>query len=49
MKKRHLNLGVKDRKELESLLSKDRLTVKVFKQATALLELDRGKALVQWP
>ncbi len=44
MEKQHLNLGAKDKKELEGLLSKGSLPVKVFKRATALLELDRGKS-----
>jgi putative transposase len=44
MEKRHLKLRAKDKKELEALLSKGSLPVKVFKRATALLELDRGKS-----
>jgi transposase len=44
MEKRHLRLRAKDKAELESLLRKGSLPVKVFKRATALLELDRGKS-----
>ena len=36
-------LSDQDRSYLEDLLSKGSLKVKVFKRATALLELDRGK------
>jgi putative transposase len=45
MGKQHLKLRAKDREELENLLSKGSLPAKVFKRATALLELDRGKSL----
>jgi transposase len=45
MGKRHLVLKVADKKFLEGLLSKGSLTAKVFKRATALLELHRGKRL----
>lgn len=45
MKKQHLELSENNRHELETLLSKGTLQVKQFKRATALLELDRGKAL----
>lgn len=45
MKKQHLKLRTKDRDHLESLLTKGQLSVKKFKRATALLELDRGKTL----
>ncbi len=44
MEKQYLTLSAKDKKELETLLSKGSLPVKVFKRATALLELDRGKS-----
>ena len=45
MKKRHITLTDADRTTLEALLAKGTLPVKTFKRATALLELDRGKAL----
>ena len=45
MKKRHVKLSAKDRASLESLISKGKLPAKVFKRATGLLELDRGKTL----
>ena len=44
MEKQHLTLKAKDKQYLESLLSKGSLTAKVFKRATALLELSRGKS-----
>ena len=44
MEKQHLKLRAKDKAELKNLLSKGSLPVKVFKRATALLELDRGKS-----
>lgn len=34
-----------ERKQLETLLAKGKLPAKVFKRATALLELDRGKTI----
>jgi transposase len=45
MKKQHLKLRIKDRDYLESLLAKGKLPAKIFKRATGLLELDRGKTL----
>jgi hypothetical protein len=42
MEKQHIKLRTKDRDYLESLISKGKLSAKVFKRATALLELDRG-------
>jgi len=45
MEKPHVKLRTKDRDYLESLISKGKLSAKVFKRATALLELDRGKTL----
>jgi transposase len=45
MKKQHLKLRNKDRDYLESLLAKGKLPAKMFKRATGLLELDRGKTL----
>jgi hypothetical protein len=43
MKKQHLQLKKSEREYLEKLLTKGQLRAKVFKRATALLELDRGK------
>lgn len=43
MKKEHLKLNEADKTYLENLLSKGSMTVKAYKRATALLELDRGK------
>jgi putative transposase len=45
MKKQHVKLTAKDREYLESLISKGKLPAKMFKRATGLLELDRGKTL----
>lgn len=45
MKKQHITLTDDDRTTLQELLAKGNLEVKVFKRATALLELDRGKTL----
>src|SRR5215470_12979892 len=45
MKKQHVKLRSKDRDHLESLISKGKLAAKIFKRATGLLELDRGKTL----
>ena len=45
MNKTHLKLKNADREYLELLLSKGKLPAKVFKRATGLLELDRGKTL----
>lgn len=45
MKKEHVELTDTDRAALSSLLAKGSLKAKVFKRATALLELDRGKTL----
>lgn len=45
MEKQHIKLRTKDRDYLESIISKGKLSAKVFKRATALLELDRGKTL----
>lgn len=44
MEKQHLKLRVKDKKELEALLTKGSLPVKVFKRVMGLLELNRGKS-----
>ena len=46
MKKQHVKLSAKDREYLESLISKGRLPAKMFKRATGLLELDRGRTMV---
>jgi transposase len=46
MKKQHVKLTAKDREYLESLISKGKLPAKIFKRATGLLELDRGKTMV---
>jgi hypothetical protein len=44
MEKRHLKLRANDKAELENLLRKGSLPVKVFKRVMALLQLDRGKS-----
>jgi putative transposase len=45
MEKQHLKLKSRDREYLTVILSKGKLPAKLFKRATALLELDRGKSL----
>lgn len=45
MKKAQLQLRDTEREELKALLAKGTLAVKIFKRATALLELDRGQTL----
>lgn len=45
MQKQHITLKAAERTQLEALLAKGKLAAKVFKRATALLELDRGKTL----
>lgn len=45
MKRQHVKLSATDRADLECMLSKGKLPTKVFKRATGLLELDRGKTL----
>ncbi len=45
MIKEHVKLTTADQNYLEALLSKGELSAKVFKRATALLELHRGKTL----
>lgn len=47
MNKNHITLSDNDRSTLERLLSAGTLSARKFKRATALLELDRGKTLVQ--
>lgn len=43
MKKQHVQLSEDDRKRLQFLTSQGKLRARVYKRATALLELDRGK------
>lgn len=43
MKKQHIQLGEGDRKRLQLLISQGELKARIYKRATALLELDRGK------
>lgn len=45
MKKEHVTLNDEDRQALAALLAKGSLKARVFKRATGLLELDRGKTL----
>lgn len=45
MKKQHVTLTETERQELEALLSKGKLPVRIFKRATGLLALDRGETL----
>lgn len=45
MKSNHVTLKAAERKQLETLIAKGKLPAKVFKRATALLELDRGKTM----
>ena len=45
MKKQHLKLNEQQRADLQDLLAKGTLPARVFKRATALLELDQGKSL----
>ena len=47
MNKQHITLSDDDRSTLERLLSHGTLSARKFKRATALLELDRGKTLVE--
>ena len=47
MNKQHITLSDDDRSTLERLLSHGTLSAKKYKRATALLELDRGKTLVE--
>jgi putative transposase len=44
MQKQHIKLDLQDRLELESLLSKSSLTVKIHKRIQVLLYLDIGKS-----
>ena len=45
MKKQHVSLTAADKDYLQELLKKGSLTAKMFKRATALLEVNRGKTL----
>lgn len=45
MNKEHIKLSEQDREYLKSLLNKGKLPARMYKRATALLELDRGKSL----
>jgi len=45
MTKHHVKLRKKDREYLEALVARGKLSAKVFKRATGLLELERGKTL----
>jgi putative transposase len=45
MKARHLTLKAAERRQLQALLAKGKRAAKVFKRATALLELDRGQTM----
>jgi putative transposase len=45
MEKQHVKIKNADREYLSNLLSKGKLPAKLFKRATGLLELDRGKTL----
>lgn len=45
MKGKHVQLSEKERQDLEELVKKGTQKARVFKRATGLLELDRGKQL----
>ena len=45
--KKHLELSDAERSSLTALISSGRLPAKVFRRATALLELSRGKSLAE--
>lgn len=45
MKKQHLNLTATDEKHLTELLSKGQVQARVFRRATALLQLNHGSTL----
>ncbi len=45
MKKQHIKLNDSQRQELEKLLAKGELPVRIFKRATGLLALNRGETL----
>lgn len=44
MKKQHITLSEKDRKQLEQMMSEGKLKASVNKRVLGLLELDRGKS-----
>ena len=46
MNKQHITLSEADRSTLTDLLTRGTLSARKFKRATALLELDRGKTLI---
>jgi putative transposase len=46
-KRQHLELSDSERSSLTSLISSGQLPAKVFRRATALLELSRGKSLAE--
>lgn len=43
MQKQHVQLRTADREQLEALVAKGNLGVRIYKRALGLLELDRGK------
>jgi putative transposase len=45
MNKQHVKLTKADREYLKTILAKGKLPAKLYKRATGLLELDRGKTL----
>jgi len=45
MKKSHIQLSATEQKELEQLVAKGELSVRVIKRALALLALDRGETM----
>ena len=47
MQKEHLKLTESDHRYLTTLLSKGQLSARLFRRATALLELHRGKTLTE--
>jgi putative transposase len=47
MNKQHVTLSDTDRSSLTDLLAHGTFSARTFKRATALLELDRGKSLVE--
>ena len=47
MKKQHVQLSDEDREYLDELVSKGKLSAKVYRRAFGLLELDRGKTYTE--
>jgi len=45
MTKQHVSLSKADRSDLEALISKGKQSIRVYRRALGLLELDRGKTL----